>query len=184
MDSERIKINQLLKDTSNPTESEKKKSTLSLKNAKPVGILILLSGGLHNLIDGIAIGVAFASKKVSLIVSTNIAILLHEIPKELGDAGMLISANFTSSQVLFWNAFNNIGCIFGIIIGVAIGEMSEAANSYSLGFVAGNFYYIALVEMVPEIMKVKGWKNHLSQFIFMSLGIGIMFLILLAEDDH
>ena len=55
-----------------------------LKKIAPVAWMIILGDGLHNFIDGLAIGVAFTSNVVEGI-STSLAILCEELPHELGE---------------------------------------------------------------------------------------------------
>jgi len=155
---------------------------LSLKNKKPVGIMIILSSAIHNVLDGLAIGIAFASRKSPLIISTTFAIFLHEIPKELGDAGILLYSKFNIWAVLFWNSIVNVTCIIGTIIGLSLGSFSKRVECYCLGFVAGNFLFISLSEMVPIIMRKKGMFNNVLQILFMLFGILVMFAIFLIEE--
>ena len=63
----------------------------------PVGYMNLVADGLHNLIDGLLIG---SSYLVSLPVglATTIAVLLHEIPQEIGDFGVLLHAGLPRGQ--------------------------------------------------------------------------------------
>ena len=53
----------------------------------------------------------------------------------------------------------NFSAVIGTIIGLAIGEINEEFNKLMLAFIAGTFLYIALVDMMPEIMKISGFKN-------------------------
>jgi len=46
--------------------------------------------------DGIVLGVLFADKDSSAIISTTIAIFAHEIPQEVGDVGILMHSRFTA----------------------------------------------------------------------------------------
>ncbi len=55
-------------------------STPSL--SKNVGYMNLIADGLHNFCDGVAIGASFSSK-VSIGISTSLAVLVHEIPQEV-----------------------------------------------------------------------------------------------------
>src|SRR5690349_9849256 len=55
---------------------------------KPVGRIILVADGLHNLMDGILIGASYLSSlKVGLATTT--AVILHELPHEIGDFAVL-----------------------------------------------------------------------------------------------
>ena len=57
----------------------------------PVGNLVLFSDGIHNVIDGIIIGGSFIVS-VPLGVATTVAVVLHEIPQEIGDFTVLLHA--------------------------------------------------------------------------------------------
>ena len=53
------------------------------RNMSSVAWMVILGDGIHNLADGMAIGVAFASGTWSG-VSTSVAVLCHELPHEIG----------------------------------------------------------------------------------------------------
>ena len=62
--------------------------TLSLEKEKvaPVAWMIIIGDGLHNFIDGLAIGASF-SGSTFVGVSTALAIFCEELPHELGNNG-------------------------------------------------------------------------------------------------
>src|SRR3989344_2205335 len=60
---------------------------------QPVGNLILFSDGVHNLIDGIIIGVSFMAS-IPVGIATTVAVILHEIPQEVGDFTVLLHAGY------------------------------------------------------------------------------------------
>jgi len=76
---------------------------------------------------------------------------------------------------------SNIGGIFGCIFGLAISEISELSKAYLLSFTAGNFIYIALAQLIPIIIHIKGKLINLLIFSGIIFGIGIMYLILILE---
>ena len=53
------------------------------KHIAPMAWTVIIGDTLHNIADGIAIGVAFSDSIVGG-VSTSIAVLCHEVPHELG----------------------------------------------------------------------------------------------------
>ena len=53
------------------------------KHIAPMAWTVIIGDTLHNIADGIAIGVAFTDSIVGG-VSTSIAVLCHEVPHELG----------------------------------------------------------------------------------------------------
>ncbi len=50
---------------------------------KSVALMILIGDGVHNFVDGLAVGASFAISN-SLGFSTSIAVVCHEIPHEIG----------------------------------------------------------------------------------------------------
>ena len=55
--------------------------------------MILLSDGVHNMLDGVAVASAF-SLSIETGIITTILVLLHELPHEFGNFGVLINAGF------------------------------------------------------------------------------------------
>ena len=118
-------------------------------NIKPLAWLIVLGDGVHNFADGLALGAAI-SQSLSLGVSTMIAIVLHEIPHELGDFFVLISTGMTWYVAILFNFISALAAVVGFFVGVAIGTANEEANNWILAIAAGVFLYIALVDLVRE----------------------------------
>jgi zinc transporter ZupT len=90
------------------------------------------------------VGLTSRSLDVDVGVSTFIAILLHEIPQELGDMAILLHAGFSRRKAILLNLACAVLAIIGTVIGCAVGSASEEAQSWILGFTAGGFLYIAL----------------------------------------
>src|SRR3989337_3691952 len=50
----------------------------------PVAVMNLIGDGVHNLIEGMLIGASY-TVSIPIGISTTLAIILHEIPQEIGD---------------------------------------------------------------------------------------------------
>jgi zinc and cadmium transporter len=74
---------------------------------KPLGAMVIISDGAHNIIDGILIGVSYLAG-IEIGIATTIAVLLHEIPQEVGDFGLLLHAGFSVKKALLWNFISAI----------------------------------------------------------------------------
>ena len=79
----------------------------------PVGHLVLISDGFHNLVDGVAIGAAFMVS-VEVGIATTLAILLHEIPQEIGDFALLVHAGFSRAKALLLNLLSAASAFVGV----------------------------------------------------------------------
>ncbi len=146
----------------------------------PVGNLVLISDGVHNFVDGLAIGAAFlVSPEIG--IATTIAIALHEIPQEIGDFGLLIHAGFSRMKALFFNFVSALTAFLGLAVSFVIGQTSEASVALITAFAAGSFIYIALADIVPELQKTRGAKRALLQLLVIMIGVGVMVLLLGLE---
>ncbi|MFW0837934.1 MAG: ZIP family metal transporter [Candidatus Komeilibacteria bacterium] len=152
----------------------------SHETIKPLGYLNLISDGIHNLIDGIIIAVAYL---VSLPVgiATTITVILHEIPQEISDFGLLLHAGFSKTKAIWLNLLSASIAIIGAALALIIGHNITAVTEYALATAAGGFIYIAGSDLVPELHKEIAIKKTLLQFVMVGIGVGLMFAMLLIE---
>jgi|SRR3989344_100973 len=145
-----------------------------------LGSLIMLGDGLHNFLDGLAIA---GSYLISLPVgiATTIAVVMHEIPQEVADFGVLLYSGFSKGKALWYNFLSALTAVLGTILGLLVGNRVESAAWYILPFTAGGFLYISCASLIPELHKECGWKESLWQILAFVAGIGIMVALLLLE---
>ena len=146
----------------------------------PVGYVNVVAEGLHNLIDGLLIG---SSYLVSLPVglATSLAVLLHEIPQEIGNFGVLLHAGFSITRALWLNFLSASLAILGAIIALLAGEAIKTLPTIILPLTAGGFIYIAGSDLVPELHKERRPIKSLFQLLAMASGIGLMLLLTLLD---
>ncbi len=146
----------------------------------PVGKLVLFSDGVHNFIDGMTIAASFLVS-VPLGIATTIAVILHEIPQEIGDFAVLLHSGYTKKKALWLNFLSAITAILGAIVIFAIGEKAEMASSYFLPIAAGGFIYIAVADLIPELQKTKQMRHSLLQILAVVIGILAMVALTFLE---
>ncbi|EFP01906.1 hypothetical protein CRE_11522 [Caenorhabditis remanei] len=135
-----------------------------------VAWMIVFGDGLHNFIDGISIGAAFAdSTRAGLSIS--LAVLCEEFPHELGDVAILVASGMSLKQAMIYNLLSAITCYIGFVLGVFIGEEPWGAK-YAFGLAGGMFLYISLACMMPEM------KKAMEEALNVSLRHGIYVLFL------
>eukprot|EP00053_Salpingoeca_punica_P011825 m.105358 g.105358 ORF g.105358 m.105358 type:complete len:389 (+) comp15794_c0_seq4:349-1515(+) len=120
------------------------------------GVLNLMVNTLDNFTHGLAVAAAFCmSIKVGML--TTLAIVLHEIPHEIGDYAILIKSGFSRPRAIFWQLCTSSGGIVGTIVGLTIEGVGQA-TTWILPFTAGGFIYIALVSLAPDLLTpLRGW---------------------------
>jgi zinc and cadmium transporter len=74
--------------------------------------LSLVGDALHNFLDGMLIAGSFLVS-VELGVITTVVVILHEIPQELGDFGVLIYGGFSRAKPLLFNLLSAATAIAG-----------------------------------------------------------------------
>ena len=83
--------------------------------------MVVLGDGIHNLTDGLAIGVAFSHSLPSGL-STALAVLCHELPHELGDLAVLLQAGSAPRTLLLLNLLSALLSCVGAAVGAAVGQ--------------------------------------------------------------
>lgn len=139
----------------------------------PFTQLILIGDGIHNFIDGLVIAASFMVSVVFGCVTT-IIIIMHEIPQELGDFGVLIYGGFEKARALGFNFLAQLTCVIGGIVGFFFLYTPESV-AFLLPFAAGGFIYIAASDLIPELHKEESMKKSMLSFVFFV--IGILFLL-------
>ncbi|XP_060793283.1 zinc transporter ZIP10 [Neoarius graeffei] len=165
----------------------------SEKDMKDAGItsiawMVIMGDGMHNFSDGLAIGAAF-SANITGGISTSVAVFCHELPHELGDFAVLLKAGMTVKQAIVYNVLSAVMAYFGMVIGTALGQYTHNVTSWIFAITAGMFLYVALVDMLPEMLHGDSEDhNHcqLGHFILQNIGMltgfTIMLLIAIFED--
>ncbi len=142
-------------------------------------IMNMVGDIVHNFIDGIIIGVSYL---VSLPVgiATTTAVVIHEIPHEMANFGVLIHGGFSKTKALLYNFLTALVAILGTIAALIIGSASASLTTFFVPFTMGTFIYIAGADLIPELHKETAPLKSILQFIFFSLGIALMALLLIV----
>jgi zinc and cadmium transporter len=143
------------------------------KNLNHLPTVILVSDTFHNFIDGLLIAASY-SVNSRLGLTTSLAIILHEIPQEIGDFGVLIHSGYSVKKALLVNFVSATSAILGALLYLIIGPQIQNFAYYLLPVAAGGFIYIAGTDLVPELHTEVNLRKSFLQFVFIILGIGTM----------
>lgn len=173
-------------------------------------ILNLVADSMHNFTDGIAIGASFAGvsaetlttvhddpsslfeKVLSLTQSrgglASLAVLFHEIPHELGDYSILVSAGMSKKQAIVTQFSTAIAAYCGTFVGLLGMEQMKTALGYDydlmIPFTAGGFIYLAAVTILPSLLEGKKTTFTMRIMHIMSFVVGIIFMYFVAVLEH
>jgi zinc and cadmium transporter len=144
---------------------------------KELATINLIGDGIHNFIDGALIA---ASYRVSptLGVATTAAVLLHEIPQEFGDFGVLIHSGLGVRRALLLNLATASMSIVGAVVTLVLGAVAGTSITEALlPVTAGGFVYIAAADLIPELQHDRGLRALVQQASLIGAGIAVMSLL-------
>ena len=117
---------------------------------RPLGYMNLAGDGLHNLADGIIIAGAYLTNPAAGLATT-VAVLLHEVPQEMGDFAILLHAGFSKRRAVAFNLLSASLAIVGAVVGLIAGSLAGGFVDLTLPIAAGAFIYIAGTDLLPEL---------------------------------
>jgi zinc transporter ZupT len=140
--------------------------------------------GIHNFTDGLAIGAAFSVDIVGGM-AISLAVLLHELPHELGDIALLLKTGMGIKRAMYLNLLSSVISFIGMVIGLLLVGYHAYMVRWIYAATAGIFMYIALCDLLPEIGEgaKKSLKNTLIYFFGILLGGVIMLFIAEYEES-
>jgi zinc and cadmium transporter len=141
---------------------------------QPVGYLILVADGLHNLIGGLAVGSAFIlDTRLGLI--TWLVAAAHEVPQELGDFGILVHSGWSPRRALVYNVASALTFPLGGIAAYALAGSVEV--TVLVPFAAGNFIYIAAADLLPRVTAQESPGDKVVHTASFVTGLGVLYLL-------
>lgn len=135
----------------------------------------------HNFVDGVLIAASYLASP-TLGLSTTLAVLLHELPQELGDFAILIHAGLTPRRALLLNLASAGAAVLGTIVTLIAGAgPGAAAVTLLVPVTAGGFVYIATADLIPELQRDRSPGALVKQVGLIASGIAVMAALTLAE---
>lgn len=146
----------------------------------PVATMNVVGDGVHNLIDGMVVMGSFLAS-VPLGIATTIAVLLHEIPQEIGDFGVLLHAGIGRRKAILYNFGSALAAVGGAVIVLAMGSAIDGFSEALVPIAAGGFIYIAGTDLIPELHRETDTGKSATQFAAIVLGVIVMVALLELE---
>ncbi|EDV20766.1 uncharacterized protein TRIADDRAFT_50931 [Trichoplax adhaerens] len=140
--------------------------------AKTSGYLNLLANVVDNFTHGLAVAGGYALG-VNVGICTTAAILLHEVPHEVGDFAILLKSGFTRWQAAVAQMITATGGLFGVVFGI-IAEDASNSTVWILPFTSGGFIYVSLVTIVPDLQKETDPIESVKQVLALLFGVAVM----------
>jgi zinc and cadmium transporter len=110
-----------------------------------------------------------------------ISVVLHEIPQELGDFGILIKSGFSRKKALFYNLLSGSSSLVAGILAYFLLDQIQAFIPYTIAIAAASFLYVSMADLIPEMHKETKPKESIIQILMILLGVAI---IILSAHEH
>jgi len=143
---------------------------------KVAGYLNLLANSIDNFTHGLAVAGSFLVSFRHGVLAT-FAILLHEIPHEVGDFAILLRSGFSRWDAAKAQLLTATAGLMGALVaigGSGVTSAMEARTSWIMPFTAGGFLHIALVTVLPDLLQEEDRMESLKQLAGLILGIAVM----------
>ncbi|HEY9713053.1 MAG TPA: ZIP family metal transporter [Chroococcales cyanobacterium] len=164
-----------------PTEAESTGNRLVNGHIQPLGHMSLLSHGVDNLCDGILIGAMFLVSPATGLATT-LAIVMHEIPMEFGEFGVLVHSGFSRLGAIVINFSSAVVAFIGTLSILLLGSHVKALPMVLTPIGCGLVLYITAAGLIPRLQKEVDPKQSVKQFLIMAVGIAIMVAVKAHEQ--
>lgn len=151
------------------------------KHSSKRSLMLIFSITLHNIPEGLAIGVAFGSIAMGVEGATLAAafmlalgVAIQNFPEGTAVSLPLRRENFSRKKSFIYGALSGIVEPISALIGCVLVMYVKSILPFLLAFAAGAMIYVAISELIPESQKNKN-KNLMS--IFTILGFVIMMIL-------
>lgn len=146
--------------------------------------LMIFAVTLHNIPEGLAVGVAFGALASDMSASGVVAAMIlalgmgiQNIPEGFAVSAPLRGEGFSKRKSFFYGQLSGSVELIGAIIGAIIAASMTSILPYILSFAAGAMIYVIVEELIPEAQQSK--YADLATIATM-LGFAVMMLLDLA----
>ena len=153
---------------------------ITKEHQHPFAQMNLVGDMVHNFIDWLVVASAFLLS-IPVWIATALAVLLHEIPQEIGDFWVLIHWWYSKTKALKLNFLSALTAFAWVLLALVLQKYVEDISAFLMPFSAWLFIYIAWTDLIPELHKHPKVSQSLVQALCFVIGIWVMCLLLFVE---
>jgi zinc and cadmium transporter len=136
--------------------------------------LILVGDAFHNALDGVLVAAAFMTD-VHLGIVSAVAVIVHEIPQEVGDLAILLQGGMSRGKALGLNLLVSSSSVLGGVVAYFALAHALPYLPYALALAASSFIYIAVADLIPGLHRRVDPGSGAKQFALICLGIALIY---------
>src|SRR3989338_6296520 len=112
----------------------------------------LIGDAFHNFLDGLIIAASYIVS-IPLGIITTFAVILHEIPQEIGDFGILLHGGFSKRKALLMNFVTALAAVIGAVIALLLSGVVEGIETFLVPIAIGGGFFFFWRDFIPQINK-------------------------------
>ena len=126
----------------------------------------------HNFVDGALIAASFMAGTASGI-TTAVAMLAHELPRELGTFGIFVHYGATPRRAVWYNAATGGVALLGAAVALWVGDATQRAAEAVVPFAAGSFFFVGGSVLVSQLKALRTWDLPVAQLVAVGAGLAL-----------
>ena len=115
---------------------------------------------------------------IPLGIATTIAVILHEIPQEIGDFGLMLNKGIPRKKVIWINLYSAAAALGGAILTYLAKDFLQGLLPAVLALTSGFFIYIAVANLIPEIHLRENQKIAFWETVMLVSGVFVVYLVI------
>jgi zinc transporter ZupT len=137
---------------------------------------------LHHLVDGIVIGASFAiDHTLGFVIA--LAIMAHELPREMSNAGVLVAGGYSPRRAFLLSVATTAAVPLGAL-SMAFAGHSAAFLDTSLALAAGTTIYLACGDVLPGLWQSIGRGQRFIPALGVAAGMAFMWWATMWGHRH
>ncbi len=145
-------------------------------------VLLVLAITLHNIPEGLAVGVAFGAVAEGIpganlagAIALTIGIGIQDFPEGMAVSLPLRRYGLSRAKSFLWGQLSGVVEPVAAVLGVLLVMMMQSILPYALAFAAGAMIYIVVEEVIPESQR----EGHTDKA---TLGLMLGFVLMMSLD--
>jgi zinc and cadmium transporter len=143
---------------------------------------LLVSGAVHSFVDGIGIAVAFAAGHTAGVATTT-AVILHEVPHHMANVAVMVAGGLGRARAIVLNLLVTSACAAGACLVLLFGFRTQSVVAALLPLTAGNFLYIAVGLLMPELQRERSRSRSIWQVTTLVLTFALVGILSFAFPE-
>lgn len=136
----------------------------------------------QSFVDGLVIASGYLVA-VPIGIATTLAVVIHQIPQEVSNFVILRRAGIATKLANRINTLAVLTTVLGAAVALVLPQITkETSLTHVAPYTAGVFMYIALAQLMPNMLMEKAVGKGSKQLVLVLLGIGLIALIKISKQ--